>query len=45
MNLLCTFQLFLELNYYLVEAHNAVDKAQQEKLIPEEAEDQVKIIL
>jgi hypothetical protein len=33
------------LNYYLVEAHNAVDKAQQEKLIPEEAEDQVKIIL
>jgi chaperonin GroES len=33
------------LNYYLVEAHNAVDKAQTEKLIPEEAEDQVKIIL
>lgn len=33
------------LNYYLVETHNAVDKAQAEKLIPEEAEDQVKIIL
>jgi hypothetical protein len=33
------------LNYYLVEAHNAVDKAQTEKLIPEEAEDQVKVIL
>ena len=33
------------LNYYLVEAHNAVDKAQTEELIPEEAEDQVKIIL
>ncbi len=33
------------LNYYLVEAHNAVDKAQQEELIPEEAEDQVKVIL
>jgi hypothetical protein len=33
------------LNYYLVEAHNAVDKAQAEELIPEEAEDQVKIIL
>ena len=33
------------LNYYLVEAHNAVDKAQTEQLIPEEAEDQVKIIL
>jgi hypothetical protein len=25
------------LNYYLVEAHNAVDKAQREELIPEEA--------
>jgi hypothetical protein len=33
------------LNYYLVEAHNAVDKAQSEELIPEEAEDQVKVIL
>jgi hypothetical protein len=33
------------LNYYLVEAHNAVDKAQREELIPEEAEDQVKVIL
>jgi hypothetical protein len=33
------------LNYYLVEAHNAVDKAQAEELIPEEAENQVKIIL
>jgi len=33
------------LNYYLVEAHNAVDKAQTEKLIPEEAENQVKLIL
>jgi hypothetical protein len=33
------------LNYYLVEAHNAVVKAQIEELIPEEAEDQVKIIL
>jgi hypothetical protein len=33
------------LNYYLVEAHNAVDKAQREELIPEEASDQVKVIL
>jgi hypothetical protein len=33
------------LNYYLVEAHNAVDKAQTEELIPEEAQDQVKVIL
>ena len=33
------------LNYYLVEAHNAVDKAQTEELIAEEAEDQVKVIL
>ena len=33
------------LNYYLVEAHDAVDKAQREELIPEEAADQVKIIL
>jgi hypothetical protein len=29
----------------LVEAHNAVDKAQSEELIPEEAQDQVKVIL
>ena len=33
------------LNYYLAEAHNAVDIAQSEGLIPEEAEDQVKVIL
>ena len=33
------------LNYYLVEAHNAVDKAQREELIPQEAEAQVKVIL
>lgn len=33
------------LNYYLVEAHNAVDKAQTEELIPDEAQDQVKVIL
>lgn len=33
------------LNYYLVEAHNAVDEAQTEKLIAEEAEEQVEIIL
>ena len=33
------------LNYYLVEAHDAVDKAQREELIPEEAQDQVKVIL
>jgi hypothetical protein len=33
------------LNYYLVEAHNAVDKAQREELIPEEAQEQVKVIL
>tara|TARA_R110001599_G_scaffold102789_1_gene261880 strand:- start:179 stop:1387 length:1209 start_codon:yes stop_codon:yes gene_type:complete len=33
------------LNYYLVEAHNAVDEAQTEQLIPEEAEQQVEIIL
>jgi hypothetical protein len=33
------------LNYYLVEAHNAVDKAQREELIQEEAEEQVKVIL
>ena len=33
------------LNYYLVEAHNAVDKAQRQDLIKEEAEDQAKVIL
>ena len=33
------------LNYYLVEAHNAVDKAQREELISEEADEQVKVIL
>lgn len=33
------------LNYYLVEAHNAVDMAQQQDLIPEEASDQVKVIV
>jgi len=33
------------LNYYLVEAHNAVDKAQNENLIQEEASEQVKVIL
>lgn len=33
------------LNYYLVEAHNAVDKAQREDLIPDEAADQVNVIL
>jgi len=33
------------LNYYLVEAHNAVDEAQTEQLIAEEAEEQVEIIL
>lgn len=33
------------LNYYLVEAHNAVDKAQREELIPDEASEQVKVIL
>jgi len=33
------------LNYYLVEAHNAVDEAQTEQLIPEEAEQQVEVIL
>ena len=33
------------LNYYLVEAHNAVDKAQREELIPQEAEAQVRVIL
>lgn len=33
------------LNYYLVEAHNAVDEAQREDLIPDEAADQVNVIL
>ncbi len=33
------------LNYYLTEAHNAVDLAQKEDLIPDEASDQVKVIL
>jgi hypothetical protein len=33
------------LNYYMVEAHNAVDKAQNEELIAEEAAEQVKVIL
>ena len=33
------------LNYYLVEAHNAVDKAQRADLIADEADEQVKVIL
>ena len=33
------------LNYYLVESHNAVDKAQREELIQDEASEQVKVIL
>jgi hypothetical protein len=33
------------LNYYLKESHDAVDKAQSEKLIKEEAQEQVKVIL
>lgn len=33
------------LNYYLVEAHNAVDMAQREDLIQEEANEQVAVIL
>lgn len=33
------------LNYYLVEAHNAVDIAQTQELIPAEAQEQVKVIL
>ena len=33
------------LNYYLVESHNAVDEAQREELIPDEASDQVNVIL
>ena len=33
------------LNYYLVEAHNAVDMAQREELIKEDADEQVAVIL
>ena len=33
------------LNYYLVEAHNVIDIAQKKELIPEEAKDQVNLIL
>ena len=33
------------LNYYLVEAHNAVDMAHREKLIQEEASEQVNVII
>lgn len=33
------------LNYYLVEAHNTVDIAQKQDLIPDEADDQAKLIL
>lgn len=33
------------LNYYLVESHDAVDKAQRQELIKEEADEQVKVIL
>jgi hypothetical protein len=33
------------LNYYLVEAHNAVDMAQREDLIKEDADEQVDVIL
>lgn len=33
------------LNYYLVESHNAVDKAMREELIPDEADQQVQLIL
>ena len=33
------------LNYYLVESHNAVDKAQRENLIQDEASEQVGVIL
>ena len=33
------------MNYYLVEAHNAVDKAQREELIEAEAEEQVQLII
>ena len=33
------------LNYYLVEAHNAVDMAQKEKLIKEDANEQARVII
>lgn len=33
------------LNYYLVEAHNAVDMAQRENLIPEEGNQQAQVIM
>lgn len=33
------------LNYYLVEAHNAVDRAEREDLISDEASEQVRVIL
>ena len=33
------------LNYYLVESHNAVDMAQKEKLIKEDANEQAKVII
>jgi len=33
------------LNYYLSEAHEAVDQAQQQNLIPEQAAEQTKVIL
>ena len=33
------------LNYYLVEAHNAVDQAERQDLIADEASEQVKVIL
>jgi hypothetical protein len=33
------------LNYYLVESHNAIEQAQTQELIPEEAEQQVDVIL
>ena len=33
------------LNYYLVEAHNTVDIAQKRDMIPDEADDQAKLIL
>ena len=33
------------LNYYLVEAHNAVDEAQRDELIKDEASEQVNVIL
>lgn len=33
------------LNYYLVEAHSAVDRAEREDLIPDEASEQVKVIM